>query len=404
MKEEDKKFLEFLAEEYGRPLSEIQLQYEKAVSIVEKKSPKAPEERKRIRVFNILRAYCESRKRSTSKLVKFLYFGSDDPRDIFQQRVKNVLKEYREGNPAKKRQMIKNGKIKGKKEVVDGEVQYVPVLDEDGTPIVLDDRETINNRKNRNYGRPLRPLYTLRLFGAYKPIDDEDAEYTPIVVSCWRNIADPSSTEFILNKMKEFAIHTVSLNFKSTDGHVHTANLDGTVTPTIEREVAEVDFEEIYGSESMQPVLTTLDYIEVDGIEMKGINHYHETYQQPENKRENTNFDFFCIVNGIVRGYFPPTDRARPMIILIGANHRSDDEGTRVWIKEPMNLGIGSEVIVVGRTTRGEIWDAEKRERIAGTLGDAQINAYGVYVVFNTGDDVELEIDEKDIEDFLDEL
>jgi hypothetical protein len=342
------------------------------------------EYQRRMYVLNKLKGHCESYSNFNGVSFDFYVFAIKEPRDAYASKREAILQSWMESDESVRNKMIRDGNVLSV--VKDG--KRVAKLDEFGNPLPA--------RKDKN-GK-VRQMTVNMVGNLFGFAQNEDGLFDPICLTVWGEFANPDFDSCILKPENNFSKLEVSgyIKNKGTVTEVSLADKFGVIN---DGKLNWDDIKEILSnlSENGQDVFAGLGF---NGDGRLDINRYHDEIQMQGGEYK---WNHFCVVEGIVTGYFAGNERSSPNMSLTAPFDGSFDEipDTTAWLDNQIDVVNTAQVLVVGRTTRGTKKD-EDGNPMEDVLADASMNAYSVFLIDKHLPTKKVEVEEEDISKHFD--
>ena len=330
--------LEAIAKKSGKTLAEVQEAYDKALTTLPPSIKN--EKRKEKTALMIVNRDLAVNTRSDAITYEGVIVGAKRARDLMARIRENALTAYKE-DPQK---TLGEGLVK---------------LAEDGQSVlVLDNRATINDKPNKNFGKE-RPA-------------------TMFMRECVITAREPGETDFICGKItlwNQQAKLTIPMHklisFKANGG------LDEATGELALRSSVNTQFEvkqELPDDEIVEIIDNSL---EKHYKELGELFDYHKSVQGTPAQYES-----FIVTEGSVQWVNLSEDPTKNHSITINDNSLPEgSKGVKVWIPNELghliNFGRDSIVGIIGYTSMGKGWDSEAKKQTDEEV--LQINAYSVF-------------------------
>jgi hypothetical protein len=374
----------------------------KEIKRIDATFPNKSDDEKETIFINNLATYADNISSFEGEVIVFARFASTEPLDSNRKKRESIIKSWKSAVQTDREKMMENGKVKCNKNIINGVVVYEPILDEDKNVIPMND------------GKQLSENYVFKMAGFAQTEDG----FKPITVTGWNKFANPKSPSCISGKENDWAVYELYVGKINDKKQIAQATLSSSFEAGRIAELKKDDVLEILENLTVDIVFPKLGVVEIESetgsYEVKEINLYHDTVQaevthKNKKRKENYNWQAWCVVLGIVDSYYVSRSGGRSTIILkdeLDKENLIESLRTRgslkILLDEDKDIAKNSVIVSVGRTSRGEKWDPETRQNIPGSLDDAVLWEYNSFVIKNTGKKPEVKI-EDDITKYLGE-
>lgn len=367
---------------------------DKEIKRIDKAFPNKSDDEKETIFINNLATYADNISSFEGETIVFARFASTAPLDANNKKRNSIIKKWKSAVQTDREKMMEDGKVKSNKNIINGVVVYEPILDENKNVIPMKE------------GKPLNENFVFKMVGFMQT----DEGFKPITISGWNKFANPKSPSCISGKENDFSVYELYVGKIDTKKTIAQATLSSSFEAIKVADLKKDDILEILGNLTDDIVFPKLGVVEIEtetgSYEVKEINLYHDEVQAEvthENKKrkENYNWQSWCIVSGIVDAYYVSRSGGRSTIILkdeLDKNNLIESLRTRgslkILLDEDRDIAKNSVIVSIGRTSRGEKWDPETRKNIPGSLDDAVLWEYNSFVIKNTGKKPEVKIED----------